>query len=87
MDTDVLKKGRLVKSLSGRDKGYILAVVAADEKTVFVCDGKERPLSKPKKKNIRHIEVLDCVLEEENMLTDRALRRAINRIKTENSSI
>ena len=87
MDTDVLKKGRLVKSLSGRDKGYILAVVAADEKTVFVCDGKERPLSKPKKKNIRHIEVLDCVLEEENTLTDRALRRAINRIKTENSSI
>ena len=87
MDNNVFIKGRLVKSLAGRDKGYILAVITVDEKTVSLCDGKERPLNRPKKKNIRHIEPLESVLTAQEMQSDRALRKAIRRVTTEDSSI
>ena len=45
-----LKKGSVVISKAGRDKGYFLVVVDFNDKEVFVCDGKERPVEKPKKK-------------------------------------
>lgn len=81
----MLIRGRLVKSLSGRDIGKLLAVMSVDEKTVSLCDGKERPLNRPKTKNIRHIEPLSVVLTEEDMSSDRLLKKAIRRVTTENN--
>ena len=43
--------GRIVCSKSGRDKGYFLAVVKEEDGFLYVCDGKERTLEKPKRKN------------------------------------
>ncbi len=77
----MLEKGRVVKSLAGRDSGYLLAVISADDKTAQVCDGKERPLSRPKRKNIRHIEPLARVLTEDEMRSDRALKKALACVK------
>ena len=77
----MLEKGRVVKSLAGRDSGYLLAVISADDKTAQVCDGKERPLSRPKRKNIRHIEPLETVLTEDEMRSDRALNKALACVK------
>ena len=45
-----LKEGSVVKSKAGRDKGRFMVVINFDESHVYVCDGKERPLERPKKK-------------------------------------
>ena len=44
-----LKTGTVVISKAGRDKGRALAVVGQADGYVLVADGKERPLSRPKK--------------------------------------
>ena len=73
----MLEKGRVVISLKGRDKGYPLAVLQGEGKTVLVCDGKERPIDRPKTKNIRHIEPTEHVLDGEAFTSDRHLRKAL----------
>ena len=73
----MLEKGRVVISLKGRDRGYPLAVLRAEGKTATVCDGKERPIDRPKTKNIRHIEPTEHVLGEEAFTSDRHLRTAL----------
>lgn len=79
----MLKKGTVVKSTAGRDKDYLLVVIEADEKTVTLCDGKERPLERPKGKNIRHVSPTCFILTKEEMATNRALRRALRRVRDE----
>ena len=74
-------RGQVVKSLAGRDKGYLLTVISADEAHVFVCDGKERPLNNPKRKNPRHIESVGMCISDNQMASDRALRKALAAIK------
>ena len=58
-----LKKGCLIRSLKGHDKGQLHFVYdIADDGTVLIIDGKSRRYENPKRKNIRHIElVLDTV--------------------------
>ena len=72
-----LERGTLMLSLAGRDKGRLLAVVEAGENSVLVCDGKERPVQRPKSKNIRHLKSTGIKLSEESLLTNKALRKAI----------
>ena len=74
----MLERGRVVVSLRGRDRGYLLAVLRAEGNTVFLADGRERPIDRPKAKNIRHIEATSYVLGEEAFTSDRHLRRALN---------
>ena len=45
----------IVKSEAGRDKGTFHVAVGADDRCVYICDGKERKLEKPKRKNVKHI--------------------------------
>lgn len=75
------QRGQVVKSLAGRDKGYLLTVISADENHIFVCDGKERPLNNPKRKNPRHIESVGMCISDNQMASDRALRKALAAIK------
>lgn len=75
------QKGQIVKSLAGRDKGNLLVVICTKETYVFVCDGKERPLDNPKRKNPRHIESVGMCISDNQMASDRALRKALAAIK------
>lgn len=70
--------GRIVCSRAGRDKGNFMVVVSVDNGCPLVCDGKERPLERPKKKNIKHLGVTNSVLLEEQYKNNRAIRRALN---------
>ena len=79
----MLTKGSVVISLAGRDKGYLLTVLSSTQKAVTIADGKERPLNKPKRKNIRHIKETSFTLCEDEMMSDRAIRKALRRISTE----
>ena len=69
--------GQIVCSKSGRDKGYFLVVVGEADGFVLVCDGKERPLERPKRKNIKHLSFTNQVLEQDSFKTNKSLRKAL----------
>ena len=74
------KKGLLVKSVAGHDKGYFV-IVKTENNFVYLANGKSRKLDNPKGKNIKHIRltVKEIVLEE---MTDRKLRKLLNEYST-----
>jgi len=72
-----MEKGTVVISLKGRDKNLLMCVTGVNGDGVLVCDGKERRLSGPKLKNPKHVKALGMKLTDEQMLTDRALRKAL----------
>ena len=69
--------GRIVCSKAGRDKGCFMVVVESEENYVLVCDGKERPLERPKRKNIKHLQFTNTVLGNESYKTNKQLKKAL----------
>ena len=78
-----MREGDIVLSLSGRDRNTLLAVTHADEKYVYVCDGKARPLLNPKRKNPRHVRAVNRRLSADEMHSDKRLRKALAIAKSE----
>lgn len=74
-------KGSVVISKAGRDKGYFMAVVGEEDGKVLVADGKERPLSRPKRKNPKHLQKTDFKIEL-LQLTDKKLRTILRNLRT-----
>ncbi len=72
-----IKAGSVVLSLAGHDKGRAMVVTKIDGETVFVADGKERKLLKPKKKNIKHVRTTNRLIGLSEM-TDKRLRRTLS---------
>jgi len=68
---------RVVLSKAGRDKGRLLAVTGETETELLLCDGKERPLERPKSKNRKHVSFTHYVLEENQLSTNKSLRKAL----------
>ena len=75
--------GRIVFSKAGRDKNRLMVVVSADDKFLYLCDGKERPLEKPKRKNVKHAAFTNTFLDENSYKTDKALKRELARFRDE----
>lgn len=71
------KRGLLVRARAGRDKHGFFVVLSAENEFILICDGKSRPLERPKKKNRRHLATTNQVLPEEAMKTNREIRRGI----------
>lgn len=71
--------GELVVCTAGREKNRLMCVKGFDESFVYLCDGRERPLDNPKRKNPRHTEKTGRLISEKDMRTDRALRKALLR--------
>jgi len=76
-------RGLVVKSCAGRDKNYFQIVLSTCGKYAFVCDGKERPLEKPKKKNLLHLRFTKTLLKEENLKSNKSIRLALNSFQTD----
>lgn len=51
--------GNLALSNRGRDKGNIYLIYNASVSEVYLVDGNTRKIINPKKKNIKHIKLLD----------------------------
>ncbi len=51
-----MKRGTVVKSLQGHDKDTLYVVLDVKDNFAIVCDGKNKTLLKPKKKNCRHLQ-------------------------------
>ena len=75
-----LKKGQVVLSLRGHDKGELFAVKDIANGKVLICDGKSRKLEKPKVKNVKHVALTDATVNEDSMATNRKLRKTLNKI-------
>ena len=64
-----LRKGQIVRSLAGRDKGQILVVVDRfDDSHV---------LDKPKKKKEKHLQDYKTIIDEKEMVNDCRIRKII----------
>ena len=73
-------KGAVVVSLKGRDKKRLMCVVGVSAQGVMVCDGKERPLLRPKLKNPKHVRAIGIMLNESQTVTDKSIRKALKLI-------
>ncbi len=76
-----IEVGRVVRSKAGHDSNDIFAVVGSDVNYVYISDGKERRVEKPKRKNPKHIEITSYVLSPEEMAANGRLKKALGRIK------
>jgi len=79
----MFEPGTVVISLAGRDKGYYLCVAGEESGCVLVCDGKERPLGRPKRKNPKHLEALPLPPLTWELRGNKALRKALNKLSAE----
>lgn len=50
--------GYFATSLCGHDKGRIYMIVSEEGEMVGLCDGEQRCLANPKKKNKKHIQMM-----------------------------
>ncbi|MBM6853276.1 KOW domain-containing RNA-binding protein [Mediterraneibacter glycyrrhizinilyticus] len=70
------RPGTLARSKAGRDKGCIYVIISVKNEYVYLADGGLRPLSRMKRKNIRHLQpVLKRTAED--ISSDIEIRRVI----------
>ena len=65
--------GKFATSKAGHDKNTVYIIVACDKTNVYLCDGKLKTISKPKKKNMKHIQIINRTVDED------LLKRFINK--------
>lgn len=51
--------GSLVISKSGHDKNHVYVVMEVESGFVYLVDGRIKTIDKPKKKNIKHIQMIN----------------------------
>ncbi len=69
--------GTVVISKAGRDKGKAMVIVEVAENHLLVCDGKERRLERPKRKNPKHLRFTNTRLTAHQLETNPRLRKAL----------
>ena len=73
-----IRPGMLAYSLAGHDKGSLYYIVKADERFVWLSDGKLKNADSPKRKNRKHIQVIKKgAVEAPEPLTNEAVKRII----------
>lgn len=58
-----IEEGMLARSLAGHDQGRLYVIIRRDEEYVWLVDGILRTAERPKKKKIRHIQVIHRLAE------------------------
>ena len=74
----------MVIALAGREKNRCFVAAAVDGGFAYIADGKERKLSKPKRKSLKHISPAISEINTEG-LTDKQLRRLLRELATQGS--
>lgn len=72
-----VRRGQVVRSKAGHDKGDFQTVLQVAPPYALVCDGKRRPLERPKRKKLLHLAPTATVLPEEALRTNRQIRTAL----------
>ena len=73
------RPGMLVRSKAGHDKGCIYVVISVKNEYVYLADGDLRPLSRMKKKNIRHLQPI-LKIRAEDISSDSVIRKVIRKV-------
>lgn len=74
-----MERGTVVIAKAGKEKGgFYVVVQVLDPRYVLISDGRRRPLEKPKKKNIAHLQRTNYNIGE--ISTNRQLRTYLNSI-------
>ncbi len=88
----MISVGQIVFAKNGRDKGLAFIVTAIEGDYVFIVNGKNRTLEKPKKKKQKHIQISYYVDEEigktlvnNGYLLDASIRSALARYNDTNT--
>ncbi len=90
------KIGEFAKSKAGHDKNEIFIIINIEDEYVYLVDGKSRTLEKPKKKKMKHIQVINHIdselqvkMDANLILRDEDIKRAIkcyNKTMQQNSN-
>ena len=76
--------GQIVKSRAGHDKDELFVILAVEDEYVYLTDGKNRKVDKPKKKKCKHIQITNYVDEniakiiQSGKVMDEQVRRTID---------
>lgn len=69
MNIEGLEIGQVVRSKAGRDKGEWMVILnILDDDSVEICNGRNRKVSNPKKKKIKHLAKTNYV---DSLINDR----------------
>lgn len=78
--------GQFCYSKAGHDKGDLFLIIKIENDFVYIANGKRRTIEKPKRKKIKHIQIINSVdtnikdmLETEDYILDADLRKAIRK--------
>ena len=78
--------GKIAVSKAGHDQNQFFVILKAEDEYVYLVDGKVRTLDRPKKKKIKHIQLIDHSVDhiidayKENKLMDSHVRKAIKQV-------
>ena len=86
MRIDKIDRGMLAKSKAGHDKGSFFVICDVDETYVYLVDGKCRTLEHPKKKKIKHVQII-CKQEDMNGIDDVSIKRRLKLFDKETGRI
>ena len=75
------------KSLSGHDRNQIYLIKEKDEKYVYLVNGTTKTLADPKKKSVKHIQLIKHIPTEvqevlSGRVTDLEIKRAVKLYKS-----
>lgn len=88
MGTERIEIGMYAKSKAGHDKDTLYVIMAIENEYVHLVDGKSKPLARPKKKKLKHIQIIhdypqelhDKITRGEKII-DEDIKRAIKLYK------
>ncbi len=76
--------GMLALSKAGHDKDDLYVIIRVDKESVFLVNGKNHSFEKPKRKNIKHIQIIKHVdeglqrkLKENSKIQNEDIKRVI----------
>ena len=78
-----MKAGQIVKSTAGRDKNTFFVVTEVVGTYAEICDGKHRPLEKPKMKKLKHLSEAAFTADLNQVKTNKEFRRVLHRFNFE----
>lgn len=61
--------GKFATSKAGHDKAKLYVIIKEENGYVYLCDGRLKTLAKPKKKLLKHIQIINRTVDKE--LLDR----------------
>ncbi len=76
MRVNEIKIGMLAKSKAGHDKNHIYVICEVDQTYVYLVDGKTKSLTKPKKKKIKHVQII-CEQDNNSEMDDVSIKRRL----------